>query len=181
MTTLTSKSSAVANPAKIIKIPHFVADERGKYRARAALTDEQIIKAAKALLDKRFCRGDALTSPTLTAAWLQMQYMELEHEVFACLFLDNQHCVIAHEVLFRGTIDGANVYPREVAKRALQVNAAAVIFAHNHPSGITDPSQADRNITDKLKRALDLFDVRVLDHLIVSKAGSYSFAEHSLI
>ncbi len=181
MTTLISKSSAVSNPAKTIKIPHFVADERGKYRARAPLTDEQIIKAAKALLNKRFCRGDSLTSPNQTRAWLQMQYMDLEHEVFACLFLDNQHCVIVHEVLFRGTIDGASVYPREVAKRALQVNAAAVILAHNHPSGNLDPSRTDRAITDKLEQALNLFDVRVLDHFIVSRAGSYSFAEHGLI
>jgi DNA repair protein RadC len=110
-----------------------------------------------------------------------MQYMDLEHEVFACLFLNNQHCVIVHEVLFRGTIDGASVYPREVAKRALQVNAAAVIFIHNHPSGNLDPSRTDRAITDKLKQALNLFDVRVLDHFIVSKAGTYSFAEHRLI
>lgn len=181
MTTTISKSSAVVNPATPIKIPHFVADERGKYRARTALSEAQIIKAAKALLDKQFCSGEALTNPQQARSWLQMQYMNLEHEVFACLFLNNQHCVIVHEVLFRGTIDGASVYPREVAKRALQVNAAAVIFIHNHPSGVPTPSQADRVITERLKQALILFDVRVLDHLIVSKAGSYSFAEHRLI
>jgi DNA repair protein RadC len=110
-----------------------------------------------------------------------MHYKDLENEVFACLFLDSQHHVIIHEVLFRGTIDAACVYPREVAKRALQVNAAAVIFAHNHPSGILTPSQADRSITDKLKQALNLFDIRALDHFIVSKMGAYSFAEHGLI
>lgn len=95
--------------------------------------------------------------------------------------MDNQHRVIAHEVLFRGSIDGAAVYPREVVKRALQLNAAAVIFAHNHPSGVLEPSLADRQITDKLKQALSMFDVRALDHFIIGKAGAYSFAEHGLI
>jgi len=181
MTTLTSKSSAVSNPATTIKIPHFVADERGKYRARTALTEAQIIKAAQVLLSNHICRREPLTSPNQTRAWLQMQYMDLEHEVFACLFLDSQHCVIAHEVLFRGTIDGASVYPREVVKRALQVNAAALMFIHNHPSGALYPSKADRIITDSLKQALSLIDVRTLDHFIVSKMGVYSFAEHGFI
>jgi DNA repair protein RadC len=103
-----------------------------------------------------------------------------EHEVFVCLFLDNQHRVIACDELFRGTIDGASVYPREVVKAALQYNAAALIMAHNHPSGISDPSQADRVITEKLKEALALIDVRVLDHFIVGE-NVYSFAEHGLL
>lgn len=162
-------------------IPNFVSDERGKYRTAKPLTETQIINAAKALLNKSFCPGQALTSPNHTRLWLQLHYMKLEHEVFICLFLDNQHRVIKHEVLFRGTIDGASIYPREVAKRCLKLNAAAVVFAHNHPSGITEPSQADRQITDKLKQALGLFDIRTLDHFIVSKCGSYSFAEHGLI
>jgi DNA repair protein RadC len=164
-----------------IKIPHFVADERGKYRSRAALTEAQIIKAAKAILKNHACRGTPMTNPERTRAWLQMQYMDLEHEVFACLFMDNQHCVITHEVLFRGTINATSVYSREIVKRALQLNAAAVIFAHNHPSGVLIPSKADKFITDRLKEALNLIDVRTIDHFIVSKAGAYSFAEHSLI
>jgi DNA repair protein RadC len=94
--------------------------------------------------------------------------------------LDNQHRVIACDELFRGTIDGASVYPREVVKAALQYNAAALIMAHNHPSGISDPSQADRVITEKLKEALALIDVRVLDHFIVGE-NVYSFAEHGLL
>lgn len=126
-------------------------------------------------------RGSALTSPETTRAYLSSQLRGYNHEVFACLFLDNQHRVIRWEELFRGTIDGTSVYPREVAKQALQHHAAAVIFAHNHPSGINEPSQADRLITDKLKQALALFDIRVLDHFIVGDGAPYSFAEHGLI
>jgi DNA repair protein RadC len=126
-------------------------------------------------------RGNALTSPEITRAYLSAQIRGYNFEVFACLFLDNQHRVISWEELFRGTLDGASVYPREVAKRALFHNAAAVIFAHNHPSGINEPSQADKQITDKLKQALGLFDVRVLDHFIVGDGEPYSFAEHGLL
>ncbi|MGZ5001089.1 MAG: RadC family protein [Methylomonas sp.] len=126
-------------------------------------------------------RSNALTSPDVTRAYLSAQLRGYSYEVFACLFLDNQHRVIAWEELFRGTIDGASVYPREVAKRALFHHAAAVIFAHNHPSGIDEPSQADRQLTDKLKQALALFDIRVLDHFIVGDGDPFSFAEHGLI
>ncbi|QSB01856.1 DNA repair protein RadC [Methylomonas sp. EFPC1] len=126
-------------------------------------------------------RGSALTSPAITRAYLSAQLRSYSFEVFACLFLDNQHRVIQWEELFRGTIDGASVYPREVAKRALFHHAAAVIFAHNHPSGISEPSQADRQITDKLKQALGLFDIRVLDHFIVGDGQPFSFAEHGLL
>ena len=126
-------------------------------------------------------RGSALTSPDITRAYLSAQLRGHSYEVFACLFLDNQHRVIAWEELFRGTIDGASVYPREVAKRALFHHAAAVIFAHNHPSGVNEPSQADKHITDKLRQALALFDIRVLDHFIVGDGEPYSFAEHGLL
>jgi len=126
-------------------------------------------------------RGNALTSPDITRAYLSAQLRSYSYEVFACLFLDNQHRVIVWEELFRGTIDGASVYPREVAKKALFHHAAAVIFAHNHPSGINEPSQADRQITDKLKQALGLFDIRVLDHFIVGDGDPFSFAEHGLL
>jgi len=126
-------------------------------------------------------RGSALTSPEITRAYLSAQIRSYSFEVFGCLFLDNQHRVISWEELFRGTIDGASVYPREVAKRALFHHAAAVIFAHNHPSGINEPSQADRHITDKLKQALGLFDIRVLDHFIVGDGEPYSFVEHGLL
>ena len=126
-------------------------------------------------------RGNALTSPDITRAYLSAQLRGRSYEVFCCLFLDNQHRVIVWEELFRGTIDGASVYPREVAKRALFHHAAAVIFAHNHPSGVNEPSQADKHITDKLRQALGLFDIRVLDHFIVGDGKPYSFAEHGLL
>ena len=97
------------------------------------------------------------------------------------MFLDNQHHILKYEELFSGTIDGASVYPREVVKKSLQHNAAAVIFAHNHPSGISEPSQADKLITDKLKQALNLMDIRVLDHFIIGDGQPFSFAEHGLL
>lgn len=143
------------------------------------------LQAVLEMARRHFCeilqRGDALTSPDITRAYLSAQLRGYSYEVFACLFLDNQHRVIKLEELFRGTIDSASVYPREVAKAALRHNAAAIIFAHNHPSGISEPSQADRMITDKLKQALALFDIRVLDHFIIGDGIPYSFAEHGLL
>jgi DNA repair protein RadC len=101
--------------------------------------------------------------------------------VFTCLFLDNRHRVIECEELFRGTIDGASVHPREVVKRALQLNAAALILAHNHPSGVAEPSQADQQLTRRLREALGLVDIRVLDHLVVGDGEAVSFAERGLL
>ncbi len=124
---------------------------------------------------------DALTSSELTRQYLRARLRHYEHEVFACLFLDNQHRVVKLEELFRGTIDGAAVYPREVVKRCLSNNAAAVIFAHNHPSGIAEPSQADIGITQRLKVALNTIDVRVLDHIVVGRSDAISFAERGLL
>lgn len=142
---------------------------------------QAILEMARRHFAEILKRGNALTSPEITRAFLCSQLRGYSYEVFACLFLDNQHRVIAWEELFRGTIDSASVYPREVAKRALFHQSAAVIFAHNHPSGINEPSQADRHITDKLRQALGLFDIRVLDHFIVGDGLPYSFAEHGLI
>lgn len=173
--------SANLNSTPAIKLPYFVADASGKYRARRALTEEQIIKAASVLLNKAIFRESALIGPDITRAYLKTQLRGLEHEVFACLYLNNQHHVIQYEALFRGTIDGASVYPREVAKRCLQLNAAAVIFAHNHPGGTTQPSQADRSLTHQLKEVLALLGIRTLDHFIVGDGEPFSFAEHGLI
>jgi len=145
------------------------------------LTDDQIIAKAIAILEARATKGIALTSPASAANLVRLKMASLEREVFAALFLDNSHCLIEYRELFFGTIDGAAVYPREVVKAALQANAAAVIFAHNHPSGNTEPSQADRKITSRLVDALALVDVRVLDHFVVSDAGFTSFAERGLI
>ncbi len=142
---------------------------------------QAVLEMARRHFKESLQRGNALTSPDITRSYLSAQLRGYSYEVFACLFLDNQHRVIQLDELFRGTIDGASVYPREVAKQALRHNAAAVIFAHNHPSGISEPSQADKHITEKLKQALSLFDIRVLDHFIIGDGQPYSFAEHGLL
>ncbi len=126
-------------------------------------------------------RGNVLSNPDATRAYLSSQLRGYNYEVFACLFLDNQYRIIELEELFRGTLNSAAVYPREVAQRALHHHAAAVIFAHNHPSGNNEPSLADRQLTDKLKQALALFDILVLDHFIIADGRPFSFAEHGLL
>ncbi len=123
----------------------------------------------------------ALSNPDKTKTYVKAWLRRFQHEVFACLFLDNRHRVINCEILFTGTIDGASVYPREVVKRCLELNAAAIIFAHNHPSGVAEPSQSDRQITTKLIQALALLDVRVLDHLVVGDQVVTSMAELGLL
>jgi DNA repair protein RadC len=125
--------------------------------------------------------GPALISPSATRDFLVSRLRDVPHELFCCLHLDNRHRLIAFEELFRGTIDGASVHPREVVKQALARNAAAVIVAHNHPSGVAEPSQADQLITQRLKEALGLVEVRVLDHFIVGDGHCYSFSEHGLL
>lgn len=123
----------------------------------------------------------SLSAPLDAARYLSARLLDLPHEVFCCLFLDTRHRLIRYEELFRGTIDGATVYPREVVKRALQFNASAVILGHNHPSGVAEPSEADRHITVKLAKALALVEIRLLDHLVVSRGGHVSLAERGLI
>jgi len=126
-------------------------------------------------------RAGALTHPAACADYLRARILAYPYEVFACVFLDNRHRVIAFEELFRGSIDGASVHPREVVRRCLAHNAAAVIFAHNHPSGVAEPSQADRDITHELKRSLALIDVRVLDHFVVGAGQPVSLAERGML
>ena len=126
-------------------------------------------------------RGITISDPTTTSQFLLLQMRHYVREVFACLFLDNQHRLILYEELFFGTIDGASVHPREVVRRSLELNAAAVIFAHNHPSGVAEPSQADKRITERLLSALALVDIRVLDHLVVGDIEVTSFAELGLL
>jgi DNA repair protein RadC len=125
--------------------------------------------------------GESIRSPADTEGYLQARMRHLDHELFCCLFLDNRHRVLSFNELFRGTIDGTSVYPREVVKEALAVNAAAVILAHNHPSGVAEPSQADERITRRLKSALELVDIRLLDHLIVGDGRTTSLASRGLI
>jgi DNA repair protein RadC len=127
------------------------------------------------------CHHDVLSSPESTRLFLQHHLGGRSREVFSCIFLDSQHHVICCEDLFMGTLDGAAVYPREVAVRALQYSAAAVIFGHNHPSGVAEPSAADKRITERLQMALTLLDIRVLDHIIIGRGKGYSFAEAGLL
>lgn len=141
---------------------------------------QAVLEMAKRHLFEQLSRGDALCSPTQTRQYLASQLGSFPHEVFACLFLDNRNRVLTFEKMFYGTIDGASVYPREVVRMALKKNAAAVIFAHNHPSGVAEPSRADEQITQRLKEALALVDVRVLDHFIVGDEV-VSFAERGLL
>ena len=126
-------------------------------------------------------RGNPLTNPDDTRNFLMSELSGREYEVFACLFLDNKHRVIKFEELFYGTIDGASVYPREVVKHTLQWNAAALILAHNHPSGVAEPSEADISITQRLREALSLIDVRVLDHFVIGDGYCVSLMERGLI
>ncbi len=139
------------------------------------------LEMAKRHLRESLDRGHALESIEITRAYLTAQLKNRPHEIFACLFLNNQHQVIEYEELFKGTIDGTSVHPREVVKKALLHNAAAVILAHNHPSGNQKPSQADKQITEKLKQALSLVDIRLLDHFIIGDNCAWSFAENGLI
>jgi DNA repair protein RadC len=125
--------------------------------------------------------GPALAAPEATRTFLLAQLRDRPYEVFCCLYLDNRHRLITFEELFRGTIDRAGVHPREVLRQTLAHNASAVIFAHNHPSGLLEPSQADELITRRLKEALALLDVRVLDHFIVGDGRCFSFCEHGLL
>ena len=142
---------------------------------------QAVLEMSRRHLQEKMLKGDALEDPEATRQFLLVKLRDYDHEVFAALLLDNKHQVISFKELFHGTLDGASVYPREVVKLVLQQNAAAVIFAHNHPSGNSTPSSADRQITLKLKDALAMIDVRVLDHFIVGDDGGFSFAEHGLI
>ena len=114
-------------------------------------------------------------------SYLKLSFLGQEHESFKVMFLDNRNGLISDEELFRGTIDGAAIYPREVVKAAIAFNAAAVIFSHNHPSGNSDPSEADKSITSRLSEALKLIDVRVLDHIVIGENETCSFVEHGLV
>lgn len=136
-----------------------------------------IVTLATKVLAFKFRAGRALSSPDETRTYLRMKLADYRNEVFGCLFLDNRHRVIALRELFQGTIDGASVHPRVVVQQALDVNAAALVFFHNHPSGVAEPSRADEMLTRRLRDALALVDVRVLDHFVVSGGESVSFAE----
>jgi len=172
-----SHSSSPSNKA-IAPSALLVCDADGTYRPASS---DEVLHQAKRVLAHRVRRGAAMSSPQAVKDFLQLQLGVLEHEVFGVMFLDAQHRLIAFKEMFRGTITQTSVYPREVVKEALAFNAAAVILAHNHPSGVAEPSLADEFLTQSLKMALVLVDVRILDHLVVAGAEAISFAERGLI
>lgn len=144
--------------------------------------EDRAIYRAMRLLEGRLREpGEMFGSPGAVRQFLTLRLAQEEREVFTALWLDAQHSMIAADDLFHGTLTQTSVYPREVVKRSLQLNAAAVIFAHNHPSGATEPSQSDKLLTDALKQALSLVEVRVLDHFIVARNRTLSFAEQNLL
>ncbi len=165
----------------------LLAADRENFCAMPGLGDakfcqlQAVLEMAHRHLGESLARNDVLTSPEATRRYLRTRLQSYPHEVFACLFLDNRHRVIAFEELFQGTIDGASVYPREVLRRCLHHNAAAVIFAHNHPSGVAEPSRADAHITRRLREALSLVDIRVLDHIVIGHDQCVSLAERGML
>lgn len=153
----------------------------GTYVVTEPVTEQDLLHIANQIARKRLAKGMSITSATDAAERLQTLLQDREHEVFAVLFLDTQHRVLAFEELFRGTLDGASVYPREVVKRGLALNCAAIIAVHNHPSGHPEPSQSDRVLTQALKEALALVSIRLLDHLVVGAEGHVSLVERGML
>ncbi|CAJ0903153.1 hypothetical protein R20233_04895 [Ralstonia sp. LMG 32965] len=156
----------------------FTLDDNGQFQLATA---EQVIEAALAILDEKVMRNGLISAPADAGNYFSLRLGDLEHEVFAAIFLDAQNRIIEYTELFRGTLTQTSVYPREVVKTALRLNAAAAIFAHNHPSGVPEPSRADEHLTKVLKDALALVDVRVLDHIVVAGGATVSFAQRGLL
>lgn len=156
----------------------LVRDEAGDYRPADA---DEVLRAAQRLLAQQLRGCEALSSPQAVRDFLRVKLGALQHEVFAVLMLDAQHRVIEYVELFRGSVSQTSVYPREVVKESLARNAAALILVHNHPSGVAEPSRADEFLTQTLKTALSLVDVRVLDHMVVAGTDLVSFAERGLL
>ena len=161
--------------------------DRGRFCQGLGLGEAKFVQLQACLemgrrhLDERLRRGDSLADPDATRAYLQAWLRDRPFEVFCCLFLDSRNRVIHCGELFRGTLNGASVHPRVVVKQALDHHAASVILAHNHPSGVAEPSQADLHLTDRLSDALALVEIRVLDHLVVGDGETVSFAERGLL
>lgn len=161
--------------------------ERKDWKGKEGIGDARyaVLQATLEMAKRHLCESlsarSVLTSPNDARTFLRAQLRNLPYEIFCCLFLDCHHRLIAFEELFRGTTDSAQVHSREVVRHALQHNASAIILAHNHPSGVCEPSKADEQITRRLRDALTLVDIRVLDHIIVGDGGCFSFSEHGLL
>ena len=170
-----------------VSLRKLIAADRHKFCAQSGLglarfaQMQAVLEISRRQLTESLRAGPSLSTPRATQDFLFSQIRDLEHEVFCCIYLDNRHRLIHFAELFRGTIDGASVHPREIVKQALQQNCAAVIVAHNHPSGIAEPSRADELITLKIKEALALVDIRLLDHIVVGDGVAVSLAERGLL
>lgn len=158
--------------------PLYIRGRRSRYRLATA---DQIVEAARQVVDQRMQRGASFKDPSIARAYFRDKLAGLEREVFVAVFLDTRHRLIDFAELFHGTVDGAEVHPREVVKQALLHNAAAIIVAHNHPSGDVEPSAADRAVTIRLKQALALVDIRLLDHVIVGGSRSLAMADRGWV
>ncbi len=161
--------------------PFQLMDNPGFYLVNEPVTNEDILSKATEIVLEQVKNKDVFTEPDKVREFLKYKISALEHEVFVALFLDNRNRLILYKVLFRGTIDGASVYPREVVKEALAYNAAAMIVAHNHPSGVAESSHADEHITSRLKEALGFVGIRLLDHLIIGCDEVVSLAERGCV
>jgi len=160
----------------------FVAGETaGTYQVTVPVTAEDILAMASQLSKRRLAKGRKIEKPSSAFKYLQALMRDHEYEVFGVVFLDTRHKVIKFEELFRGTVDAASVYPREIVKRALELNTSAVLLVHNHPSGDPEPSNADKVITEHIKDALNLVDIRTLDHVVVGTEGCVSLAERGVL
>jgi DNA repair protein RadC len=171
-------SSSASSVQPVASVELLVREVNGEYRPAHA---DEVLQHARRVLSRRVRRGATMGSPQAVKDYLRLEIGVLEHEVFCVLFLDAQHRVIALRQMFRGTVAQTAVYPREVVKEALALNAASVILAHNHPSGSPEPSRADEHLTQTLKATLALVDVRVLDHFVVGSESIVSFAERGLL
>lgn len=156
-------------------------DKAGNYKLTGNTTEADVLAAAESILKAKLEREGAISSPSDASNFLRMRLGALLHEEFHVLWLDNRHRILSCQKLFTGTIDGASVHPREVVRAALNINACAAILAHNHPSGVPEPSTADRSITKELVEALKLVGVRILDHIVVGAGSCVSMAERGLL
>jgi len=187
----TARRTALDNARDILQcygsLRKLIASDRERFCAQPGLGLARFaeLQAALEIARRQYAEdlrsGPVLTAPRTTRDFLFAHIRDLEHEVFCCLYLDNRHRLLHFAQLFRGTIDGASVHPREIVKQALRFNSAAVIVAHNHPSGIAEPSQADELITHRIRDALALVDIRLLDHIVVGDGVAVSLAERGLV
>ena len=171
-------TSPVSSVESVVSAALLVRDGSGQYRPASA---DEVLCQARRVLASRVRRGATMSSPQAVKDYLRVQIGALDHEVFSVIFLDAQHRIVALREMFRGTLAQTSVYPREVVKEALALNAAAVLLAHNHPSGVAEPSRSDEFLTQTLKTALALVDVRVLDHFVVAGADVVAFSDRGLI